>query len=335
MSKASSLTVVVPRLLERLHSESAPLADDSCVALLAGRGDIARRWQAADVEDARLKPWQRGLLAMLQLDAKCHPSAPLTALGLRAASECVDWLHAEPIHLAAGLNEVALVPLRPELELSDRERDAMTAVLREHAAAEGWTLQPSARAWLIGSPRAFDVRTVTPEFAARHEWNAVLPQGPEASRIRRMMTELQMLLHEHPANATRAARGTPAVNSLWLWGNGAARPQREVRPPVCVGMNDYLRGICALNGWPTPHEPTSVDAVLASAQAGEAIVCVLEDAEPARFEREWLVPFVAALKRERIERLELVLDEWLLTIDRWRLRRFWRRPLPLAAWAAA
>lgn len=335
MSKAPSLTVVVPRLLERLQSESAPLAEDSCVALLAGRGDIARRWNATEAEQARLAPWQRGLLASLGLDERRYPSAPLTRFGRQSNSDHVDWLHAEPIHLAAGLNEVALVPLRPDAELDDAERDAMTAALRDHVAAEGWTLQPCAHAWLIGSPREFDVRTVTPAFAARHEWNAVLPQGREAARIRRVMTELQMLLHEHPVNEARAARGVPTVNSLWLWGNGTTAPQPDVHPPKCVGTNDYLRGICVRNGWPTPEAPTSVDAILAAARASESVVCVLDDIEPLPFERNWLAPCVAALKRDRLDRLELVLDDWLLTIDRWRLRRFWRRPLPLAAWVAA
>ncbi len=335
MSKASSLTVVVPRLLERMHSEAATSRDDSCVALLAGRGDIAHRWQALDVEHARLQPWQRGLLAALRLDEQTHPSAPLTAAGLNPTNECVDWLHAEPIHLAAGLNEVALVPLRPELELDDQERAALTPVLGEHVAAEGLTLLPCPRGWLIGAPSAFDVRTVTPAFAARHEWNAVLPQGPGAPRIRRVMTEVQMLLHEHPVNAARATRGLPIVNSLWLWGSGPSSVQDAVRPPICAGSNAYLRGLCARAGWPAPLEPRSLDSVLEHARGDAALVCVLDALEPAQFEREWLVPLVGALKADRFARLELVLDEWLLTIDRWRLRRFWRRPLPLAAWAAA
>ena len=34
------------------------------------------------------------------------------------------------------------------------------------------------------------------------------------------MNEAQMILHTHPVNAEREARGMPAVNSVWLWGGG-------------------------------------------------------------------------------------------------------------------
>jgi hypothetical protein len=36
-----------------------------------------------------------------------------------------------------------------------------------------------------------------------------------------------MLLHAHPLSQARAARGEPAINSLWLWGGGRAQPLRK------------------------------------------------------------------------------------------------------------
>jgi hypothetical protein len=36
---------------------------------------------------------------------------------------------------------------------------------------------------------------------------------------------VQVILHQHPVNAERRARGLPPVNSLWLWGGGPL-PQR-------------------------------------------------------------------------------------------------------------
>jgi hypothetical protein len=102
-----------------------------------------------------------------------------------------------------------------------------------------------------------------------------------------------------------------------------------------MGDNDYLRGICALNRWQAPTAATSAPLALDRVRATGTLVCVLDDLDVERLERDWLAACVAALKRGQLDRLELVLDEWLLTIDRWRLRRFWRGPLPLQAWAAA
>lgn len=335
MSKTFSLILVVPRLLERLQTESdvQAAADESLLALVAGRGDVAHRWVASDAAHARLKPWQYGLLAALDLEPSSYPSAPIVALG--EDFEGPHWIHAEPIHLAAGLNEVALVPLQPSSELTQAERDAMSEVIRTHIAADGFELRPSSRGWLIGSNDEFGVSTVPPAYAARHDWKAVLPSGAGAGQIRRLMTELQMLLHDQPVNAARATRGLPVVNAVWLWGSGVATRTPRTQTSVCVGSDAFLRGVCKANGWKLPADALSAAAVLESGGTAQSVTCVLDEVSPAAFERHWLEPFVAALKQGRIERLELVLDEWLVAIDRWRLRRFWRRPLPLHAWAAA
>ncbi|MGZ7354524.1 hypothetical protein ACXWRX_09325, partial [Streptococcus pyogenes] len=47
-----------------------------------------------------------------------------------------------------------------------------------------------------------------------------LPQGPQGRRWRVLINEAQVLLHQHPLNAERRAKGLPPVNSLWLWGAG-------------------------------------------------------------------------------------------------------------------
>jgi hypothetical protein len=338
MSQFSSLTVIVPRLLERLRSAStpAPSVNDSLLAQLAGRGDIARRWRATQTQQARLLPWQRGLLATLRLDEARYASGPVCAVGQDSEHDGVDWLHAEPIHLAAGLNEVTLVPLEPDFRLTAHERDALTSVLAVHVAADGWVLRPAAtNAWLLGATHALEVTTVAPEFAQRNDWAITLPQGPGAPRVRRLMTEIQMLLHEHPVNEARARRGLPIVNSLWLWGSGSVARTAMPAVQACAGQNDYLRGLCRLNGWPAPLEAESAVSVLELANASTATLCVLAELRVADFERDWLAPFVAALRSGQLEQLELVVDEWLITIDRWRLRRFWRKNLSFQTWAAA
>lgn len=338
MSSSSSLTVIVPRLLERPLPIAAQenSADDSLIARVAGRGAIARRWHARNAGEARLLPWQRGLLAALRLDEAGVASAPVCALGQGSEQTGGDWLHAEPIHLVAGLNEVTLVPLQPDSRLTADERDALTPTLQAHVAAEDWSLRPLGNdAWLVGTAGNFAVSTVTAEFARRADWTVALPHGPGAGRVRRVMTEMQMLLHEHPVNEARAARGLPVVNSLWLWGGGQAVSAGMDIPSACAGDSDYLRGLCRLNAWQAPLRAISAAEVLALASAGPATVCVLDEIGLVEFERHWLMQFVEALRDNRFQRLELIVDEWLITIDRWRLRRFWRRNLPLQSWAAA
>ena len=44
--------------------------------------------------------------------------------------------------------------------------------------------------------------------------------GEGAERWRALLNESQIVLHNHPINAVREARGAVAVNSLWFWGAG-------------------------------------------------------------------------------------------------------------------
>jgi hypothetical protein len=326
MSKISSLTLVLPGLLEQLPRDPA---NDSLLARVCGRGDVAHRWHANSPDEARLKPWQRGMLATMGLEPSAYPSAAVCALAEGLASR--HWLHAEPIHLAAGLNEVTFVPLRPAWGLTHEEIQEATGTLRPHLAAEGFELVPISGGWLVGASEDFDAATVESRFAACHDWKTVLPQGAGAGRLRRLMTELQMLLHDHRVNQSRAARGLPIVNALWFWGNGTLNHKTNGTKVKGIGSNSYLRGVCAANGWEcVAGDAATVDAVLRASEGGDPAVCVIEGMSPEVFERDWLPGLLGALTSERISRLDLVLDEWFVAIDRWRWRRFWRRPRTLA-----
>jgi hypothetical protein len=61
---------------------------------------------------------------------------------------------------------------------------------------------------------------VPPEQALGADIFDYLPQGPAGRRWRRLLNDIQVVLHQHPLNVSRRQRGLPPVNSLWLWGGG-------------------------------------------------------------------------------------------------------------------
>jgi hypothetical protein len=285
------------------------------------------------VQEARLKAWQRGLLATLALDERSHPSASLTALGLDLEADSKHWLHAEAIHLAAGLNEVTLVPLRGEAALTAAECEALTPVLNEHLVAGGVQIhRTSSNDWLVESSQGWDATTVTAEFALAHEWSEVLPQGADAGKLRRLMTELQMLLHEHPVNQRRSAKGVPTANAVWFWGNGRAQKSANDQNAACIAGNAYLQGLCRLHAWTCATEVSAQLLIAKCAEIGR-VVGIADVSSLDELESKWLAPVVAALKQGSFDRLRLILNMWEIDIDRWQLRAFWRRDLPFAAWA--
>ena len=255
-------------------------------------------------------------------------------MGLDAGSH--HWLHADAIHLAASLNEVTLVPLRGEVALTSDELATMTPMLSDHLAPSELTIRrTTASGWLIESLCDWSVETVVAEFAQEHDWNEVLPQGRDAGPMRRLMTELQMLLHEHPVNQRRLARGIPAANAIWFWGHGAiAQPSQAPRPAVCIGRSDYFRGLCRLQGWVHSND-ISPEMLIELCSANARVVGVVEANSLVALEAQWLTPLVKALNQGHFARLQLSLDDWDLNIDRWQLKAFWRRDLPLTDWTHA
>lgn len=292
-----------------------------------------RAWHATSKAHARLNAWQRGLLAMLGLDERAHPSAPLTACGM--GFEAGEWLHADPVHFAAGLNEVSLVPLRGDAAPSDTEMDALTPMLAAHFIGSGFDVHRGAHGWLICAAQPYRTETVVAEYARTHEWGEVLPSGEGAGELRRWMTEAQMLLHDHAVNDARAARGLPAMNALWLWGSGRVDASPVGSDVACLGRNAYLRGLCLVHDWRAPTAVHSVQELLAVARDRARTVAVVEAHDLNEFESQYLSALVEALRTGVVERITLALDEWRIDIDRWRWRRFWRGALSPDAWTKA
>src|SRR6266852_2945104 len=160
--------------------------------------------------------------------------------------------------------------------------------------------------WYVRLEKAPDMQT-TPAAAARGAAiDEKLPSGPDAMRFHALMNEAQMLLHEHPVNAEREARGEPALNSIWFWGGGVI-DATKARPFSTVIADDPLaRGLALAAGIPALALPKDADSVLASLGDEGLALVVLDaprEAQPrerrAALERDWFLPLLAALKSGR------------------------------------
>lgn len=335
MSQSSWLTVVVPGIGAQLaQAAQTQLIRWPQLARLAGRGSIRQEWDRRN-PNAALRSWQRGLLAALGLPAAQFPSAAVSATGNSGALAQGFWLHAEPVHFVAGLDRLSFLPLKGDACVSDAERSALEPVLVEHLAASGFSLHSHAGDWLIRSDRVRAVQTVCPEAAAANELERVMPHGPDGAEVRRLMTELQMLLHDHPVNEARARRGLPAINAVWLWGSGvvaSAAPAAVQTLPTAFGEASYLRGLYQLHGRSVRSLPRECGELLTNLAQVERAIAVVNVADVDSLEERWVAPLRRALATGALHRLDLVLDELHCDVTRSALRRFWRRPLPLSQW---
>jgi hypothetical protein len=335
MLDGASLTLIAPGLGRGLGQLAARAAPVPQLAQLAARGALRYAWDRSDLAQATHSAWQRGLLWALQLEPQAHPSAALSALAHGAVDKTGMWLHMDPVHLLAGLNHLSLLELTGELQPSSQQRAALEPPLRQHLqACGGELLTLPGGGWLAHLPQAAQLRTVSPMAAAANELELAMPQGEGSAALRRMLTELQMLLHEHAVNRERSRLGLPEVNAVWLWGNGDLAPTASRALPFAVGDDAYLRGLYLHHGQSVSRLPSGAAELLGMLENQPQGIAVLAEQSPQSFEQEWLVPLVHALRARRLMRLQLILDGWHLSIDRRALRRFWRRPLPPGSWVA-
>ena len=71
------------------------------------------------------------------------------------------------------------------------------------------------------------------------------PWLPGERWLRRLQNEAQMLLHAHPVNLARMARGALAVNSVWIHGAGAPADPVSRRTTSAGWLPTFRRTRCA------------------------------------------------------------------------------------------
>ena len=209
--------------------------------LLPQRAPLLHAWlQAATARvegfDARAhgctpyEAWQ-----LEQAGYRPAPGMPVGAgLGpLRAGPAAADgepvWL-AELAHLALGTDQATLLD-PADMDLRADETDALLQTARPSIEAAGFAVQPlSPQRWRLRLPQGLAPATASPAAVAGQPLRDWWSLDPAMRPWRRLLNEIQMAWHEHPANHARAARGAAPVNALWLYGGAAPWPARPAAP---------------------------------------------------------------------------------------------------------
>lgn len=213
------------------------------------------------------------------------------------------------------------------------ERSSLDPIFAEHLQSIGFELHAAHDEWLLRSGAPLKLQTVTPEFAAANPSSDILPRGADAGPIRRLMTEMQMLLHEHPVNERRQQRGAPAINAVWVCGEGILHDVSSVSLPAGYGEDPFLRGIYRLHDQAVGAKPADATSLLA--QLRGPTVAVIDAPDLQSLETRWLAPLGRALLGGAMSKLMLMFDEWQVSIDRTDLFKLWRRERRPMQWAAS
>jgi hypothetical protein len=324
-------------LIPGLHA-GRPLADRlPALELLIARGRLA--------SDDALST-ERWLADAFGLEGEL-PAGALTLLaeGLTAGSE--RWMRVDPAHLLQQRDLLVLAP-PPAIRVLGDEAAAICATLNAHFGAELEIRPATAEAWCARGAVPESLPTAVPLEAAGRAGPSIA-SGSKAERWHALQNEAQMLLHAHPVNAAREARGERALNSLWFWGAGTLPLEAECRWRTVSSRDPVARGLAIAARSQARHLPAGAAAWLAAApEDGRHLVCLdelriahaLEDGEGwiaalRRIESDWIAPLLAALRADRIGMITLHVPDGPQArsreLIRGDLRRFWRRPKPLCA----
>ena len=193
-----------------------------------------------------------------------HERALAAALGLHAADGCLPWAARSaiadgvdtgdepawglltPAHWHLATDHVALVD-PADLGLGEVESRALLAAVRPLFEGVGWRIEYGAPLrWYVAHDSLRDLPCAAIERVIGRNVDIWMPPDPRVARIRRLQSEVQMLLYTDPTNAAREARGALAVNSFWLSGCGAAQSETTASG---LRLDESLRASAVAEDW--------------------------------------------------------------------------------------
>lgn len=168
--------------------------------------------------------------------------------GVGSLEDAGYWLCADPVHLRFHQERIVLADAGA-FDLDDDEAHTLIAALNGTFSDIGSFHFGTARRWYLRLNAAVDHLAKPLSAVAGRRMDGELDD--KTSPLHRWLNEVQMFLHLHPINEARATAGKPAINSLWLWGNGPAgtfTPQSETLPDAVFSADPLARGLARAAG---------------------------------------------------------------------------------------
>ncbi len=340
------LTLLIPGLLD---TPAAPLSH-----LLRSLGTQLPPLSALRylLSRARLSVAKKNILDLLAdvlaIPGNPPPWAALALRGDEGAPGSDYWLNLEPVVLQPDRDCLRLVACG-ELALSADQAAALVSELNDYLRVDGLTLEaPRPGRWYLRLPADPQITTVPAQQALGADVAEIMPYGKQQAFWRRLINELQMVLHASPVNQQRLTDGLPAINSVWPWGGGAlTTPVWHSPYQILFAGSAVMRGIAACTAAQVLPVADDGEELLAAMPAEARALAMLPGdfslsthGDPMHWlgimdslERAWFEPLLSALKSGNLRGLTLLFaDGREFSLTPAQLRRWWRRVRPLEAW---
>jgi hypothetical protein len=282
---------------------------------------------------------ERWLEEAFELESTPVPAGALTMLSRGTDAREGFWARADPVHLRLLRDRVVLVP-GAAFSVSREEAEALCDAVNRHFSGEVELHAAEPLRWCVRLAQPLELPQ---DPAVERAGVDVRPGAPGDA----LANEIQMLLHAHPVNEAREARGELPINGLWFWGGGAL-PHEVGSSWQSVSAEDPVAlGLAQASKTRSRVLPASAAAWLERVPEEGRHLILLDALRPLRalgdaaglmvaaelLEKAWFVPLLDALRSERIGMLTVHVPDGRSGVSfetiRADLRRFWRRPRPL------
>ncbi len=302
------------------RTAASPRAPERMQALRPGRESGERAGDASSEPQV----WRKPLLRAFDILPRGLPIAALTRTLDSPGDAEGSWLRADPAHVRADMATGRLLACG-ELGLTTADAQALLTPLRPLFGDEGLLIDaPHPARWYLRLPERVELPVFSdPQDALGDDLRPHLPAGLAGKRWLRLLSEAQVVLHNHPLNLERQRQGLPSVNSLWFWGAGERPHNVTTRFARVYGVDPLLRALCIRAGVPCAARGPQLDAAGISA---DTLLDLTELRDTQSLHGEWLLPALEALRGGRFTQLELDFEDapgvLIARSQRW---RFWRR----------
>lgn len=232
-----------------------------------------------------------------------------------------SWLRVDPAHVAPDMGGARMLSHGDAMALTAEDAAQLLPALRPLFGDAGFALDaPQPSRWYLRLPRESKLPTfATPDQVLGEDLFAHLPEGDLGRRWRALLTESQVILHNHPWNVMRASLGKPAVNSLWFWGAGTLPDSVHTRYRQVKGSDVLLRALANAAG---------VVSGAGEAQEVGALVDLRHLRDMGVLARDAVQPLLEAVSKRELDSLTLDFEDGaIFNLRRDQRWRFWRQPL--------
>lgn len=239
------------------------------------------------------------------------------------------WFRADPVSLQQEMTNIYMLG-NDNLTLSKDEAKAIIQALSplmkkivsevEVIGQNGWYMQLQKASNFHSTP----LNLMIGKSIISH-----LPDGSDKKFWQQLLTEMQMVLYDHPINTERSEQGKATVDSLWLWGAGCLPINCDADWDLVVTDSEMIAALAKYNKLASVPPQKFLNRY-DYAFSQQKILLVLENFQSRlEIEEKWFALLLKALKSKWITDLSVQLDQqWCFQVSPKKIKKWWHQHKP-------